>query len=138
MVAVIHVKLTCTTSMVWTIWTINKLFRVLLWLYICFLLFQHYILIFILIDIQSVISFFDISVPGGRLECTMQNIADNFTNTYSSRCYKGVEGLEYVQRFASSEGCLVYIFVLTMEITVFSWSRYIYCVQWKTKGHFFC
>ncbi|KAH9767192.1 UTP--glucose-1-phosphate uridylyltransferase 3 [Citrus sinensis] len=31
------------------------------------------------------------SVPGGRLECTMQNIADNFLNTYSSRCYKGVE-----------------------------------------------
>ncbi|KAJ6720605.1 UTP--GLUCOSE-1-PHOSPHATE URIDYLYLTRANSFERASE 3 CHLOROPLASTIC [Salix viminalis] len=31
------------------------------------------------------------SVSGGRLECTMQNIADNFTNTYSSRCYKGVE-----------------------------------------------
>ncbi|OVA02764.1 hypothetical protein BVC80_9093g113 [Macleaya cordata] len=31
------------------------------------------------------------SVPGGRLECTMQNIADNFMNTYSSRCYKGVE-----------------------------------------------
>ncbi|XP_017984691.1 PREDICTED: UTP--glucose-1-phosphate uridylyltransferase 3, chloroplastic [Theobroma cacao] len=31
------------------------------------------------------------SVHGGRLECTMQNIADNFLNTYSSRCYKGVE-----------------------------------------------
>ncbi|XP_034906978.1 UTP--glucose-1-phosphate uridylyltransferase 3, chloroplastic isoform X2 [Populus alba] len=31
------------------------------------------------------------SVSGGRLECTMQNIADNFTNTYLSRCYKGVE-----------------------------------------------
>ncbi|KAL8520290.1 hypothetical protein ACS0TY_011002 [Phlomoides rotata] len=31
------------------------------------------------------------SVLGGRLECTMQNIADNFTNLYSSRCYNGVE-----------------------------------------------
>ncbi|KAF8402599.1 hypothetical protein HHK36_010687 [Tetracentron sinense] len=31
------------------------------------------------------------TVSGGRLECTMQNIADNFLNTYSSRCYKGVE-----------------------------------------------
>ncbi|GLT92937.1 hypothetical protein SLE2022_107470 [Rubroshorea leprosula] len=31
------------------------------------------------------------SVSGGRLECTMQNIADNFLNTYSSRCYKDVE-----------------------------------------------
>ncbi|GMN41255.1 hypothetical protein TIFTF001_010460 [Ficus carica] len=31
------------------------------------------------------------SVPGGRLECTMQNIADSFLNTNSSRCYKGVE-----------------------------------------------
>ncbi|XP_021732516.1 UTP--glucose-1-phosphate uridylyltransferase 3, chloroplastic-like [Chenopodium quinoa] len=27
------------------------------------------------------------SVSGGRLECTMQNIADNFCNTYPSRCY---------------------------------------------------
>ncbi|KAF7816504.1 UTP--glucose-1-phosphate uridylyltransferase 3, chloroplastic [Senna tora] len=31
------------------------------------------------------------SVSGGRLECTMQNIADNYSNTYSSRCYNGVE-----------------------------------------------
>ncbi|GFY83488.1 UDP-glucose pyrophosphorylase 3 [Actinidia rufa] len=28
---------------------------------------------------------------GGRLECTMQNIADNFFSTYSSQCNKGVE-----------------------------------------------
>ncbi|WCJ19928.1 UDP-glucose pyrophosphorylase 3 [Euphorbia peplus] len=31
------------------------------------------------------------SIPGGRLECTMQNIADNFLNTHISRCYQGVE-----------------------------------------------
>ncbi|PIA32431.1 hypothetical protein AQUCO_04500200v1 [Aquilegia coerulea] len=31
------------------------------------------------------------SVSGGRLECTMQNIADNFLNTYSSRQYNVVE-----------------------------------------------
>ncbi|XP_059301994.1 UTP--glucose-1-phosphate uridylyltransferase 3, chloroplastic isoform X1 [Lycium ferocissimum] len=31
------------------------------------------------------------SVPGGRLECTMQNLADNFFNTRSARCYDGVE-----------------------------------------------
>ncbi|GAB2216460.1 hypothetical protein Droror1_Dr00024233 [Drosera rotundifolia] len=31
------------------------------------------------------------SVPGGRLECTMQNIADNFCNTYLSRQDKGVK-----------------------------------------------
>ncbi|XP_002528323.2 UTP--glucose-1-phosphate uridylyltransferase 3, chloroplastic [Ricinus communis] len=31
------------------------------------------------------------SISGGRLECTMQNIADNFLNTYFSRCYQGVE-----------------------------------------------
>ncbi|XP_031373607.1 UTP--glucose-1-phosphate uridylyltransferase 3, chloroplastic isoform X2 [Punica granatum] len=31
------------------------------------------------------------SVTGGRLECTMQNIADKFANTYSSRCYKAIE-----------------------------------------------
>ncbi|MED6186045.1 UTP--glucose-1-phosphate uridylyltransferase 3, chloroplastic [Stylosanthes scabra] len=31
------------------------------------------------------------SVLGGRLECTMQNIADNFSNVYQSRCYNGVE-----------------------------------------------
>lgn len=30
-------------------------------------------------------------VSGGRLECTMQNIADKFLNTYPSRCYKVVE-----------------------------------------------
>ncbi|KAJ4970072.1 hypothetical protein NE237_003171 [Protea cynaroides] len=34
---------------------------------------------------------FEHSVSGGRLECTMQNIADNFTNTFSSRCYAGIE-----------------------------------------------
>lgn len=32
-------------------------------------------------------------VAGGRLECTMQNIADNFVNTYSSRCFKGAEDI---------------------------------------------
>ncbi|XP_059457086.1 UTP--glucose-1-phosphate uridylyltransferase 3, chloroplastic isoform X2 [Corylus avellana] len=31
------------------------------------------------------------SVPGGRLECTMQNIADNFFDTSSSRCSNRVE-----------------------------------------------
>ncbi|CAK8566459.1 unnamed protein product [Lathyrus sativus] len=31
------------------------------------------------------------SVSGGRLECTMQNIADNYFNSYSSRCYNSVE-----------------------------------------------
>ncbi|PON86562.1 UTP--glucose-1-phosphate uridylyltransferase family [Trema orientale] len=31
------------------------------------------------------------SVLGGRLECTMQNIADSFFNSYSSRCFKDVE-----------------------------------------------
>ncbi|WJX38488.1 UTP--glucose-1-phosphate uridylyltransferase 3, chloroplastic [Trifolium repens] len=31
------------------------------------------------------------SVSGGRLECTMQNIADNYFNSYSNRCYNGVE-----------------------------------------------
>ncbi|KAG8644869.1 hypothetical protein MANES_10G010100v8 [Manihot esculenta] len=31
------------------------------------------------------------SVSGSRLECTMQNIADNFLNTYLSRFYQGVE-----------------------------------------------
>ncbi|KZV39269.1 hypothetical protein F511_14570 [Dorcoceras hygrometricum] len=30
-------------------------------------------------------------VSGGRLECTMQNIADSFSNTFPSRCYKIVE-----------------------------------------------
>lgn len=34
------------------------------------------------------------SVYGGRLECTMQNIAENFFNTYPSRSYKNVEGTE--------------------------------------------
>ncbi|KAJ9539820.1 hypothetical protein OSB04_026326 [Centaurea solstitialis] len=30
-------------------------------------------------------------VPGGRLECTMQNIADNLVNSFSSRCFEDVE-----------------------------------------------
>ncbi|KAI0519281.1 hypothetical protein KFK09_006723 [Dendrobium nobile] len=33
------------------------------------------------------------SVSGGRLECTMQNIADNFLNTYASRCNEGIQSL---------------------------------------------
>nr|AAT47007.1 unknown protein [Oryza sativa Japonica Group] len=32
-----------------------------------------------------------VSAAGGRLECTMQNIADNFMNTYNYRCSKGIE-----------------------------------------------
>ena len=34
-----------------------------------------------------------VSVSGGRLECTMQNIADSFFNTSSSQCYNDVEGI---------------------------------------------
>ncbi|XP_073009831.1 UTP--glucose-1-phosphate uridylyltransferase 3, chloroplastic [Typha latifolia] len=34
---------------------------------------------------------FECSTSGGRLECTMQNIADNFLNTYNSRCNKVIE-----------------------------------------------
>lgn len=34
------------------------------------------------------------SVSGGRLECTMQNIADSFFNTGSSRCYTDIEGID--------------------------------------------
>ncbi|KAG8085859.1 hypothetical protein GUJ93_ZPchr0010g10262, partial [Zizania palustris] len=34
---------------------------------------------------------FECSAAGGRLECTMQNIADNFVNTYNYRCSKGIE-----------------------------------------------
>ncbi|XP_020583179.1 UTP--glucose-1-phosphate uridylyltransferase 3, chloroplastic isoform X2 [Phalaenopsis equestris] len=32
------------------------------------------------------------SVSGGRIECTMQTIADNFLNTYASQRNKGIEG----------------------------------------------
>ncbi|KAL2903158.1 UTP--glucose-1-phosphate uridylyltransferase 3 chloroplastic [Bienertia sinuspersici] len=38
------------------------------------------------------------SVPGGRLECTMQNIADNFSNTYPYRCY-GVNEADVLDTF---------------------------------------
>lgn len=31
------------------------------------------------------------SVSGGRLECTMQSIADNFLNTFTSRSNKSIE-----------------------------------------------
>ncbi|KAL6609811.1 hypothetical protein ACP70R_039780 [Stipagrostis hirtigluma subsp. patula] len=34
---------------------------------------------------------FEYSAAGGRLECTMQNIADSFANTYNYRCSKGIE-----------------------------------------------
>ncbi|CAN6350728.1 unnamed protein product [Urochloa humidicola] len=34
---------------------------------------------------------FECSASGGRLECTMQNIADNFMNTYNYKCSKGIE-----------------------------------------------
>ncbi|KAF3330620.1 UDP-sugar [Carex littledalei] len=34
---------------------------------------------------------FECSASGGRLECTMQNIADHFINKYSSRCNAGIE-----------------------------------------------
>ncbi|XP_020114095.1 UTP--glucose-1-phosphate uridylyltransferase 3, chloroplastic [Ananas comosus] len=34
---------------------------------------------------------FECSAAGGRLECTMQNIADNFLNAVNSRCNKGIE-----------------------------------------------
>ncbi|TVU19759.1 hypothetical protein EJB05_35930, partial [Eragrostis curvula] len=34
---------------------------------------------------------FECSAAGGRLECTMQNIADNFVNKYNYRCSKGIE-----------------------------------------------
>ncbi|CAL4901230.1 unnamed protein product [Urochloa decumbens] len=34
---------------------------------------------------------FECSAAGGRLECTMQNIADNFMNTYNYKCSKGIE-----------------------------------------------
>ncbi|GER36612.1 3-ketoacyl-CoA thiolase, partial [Striga asiatica] len=37
-----------------------------------------------------------------RLECTMQNIADSFTNTYSSRCYKGVTVIESHRKHAAA------------------------------------
>ncbi|KAJ0909462.1 putative UTP--glucose-1-phosphate uridylyltransferase [Helianthus annuus] len=33
------------------------------------------------------------SIPGGRLECTMQNIADHLVNSFSTRCSEGVEEL---------------------------------------------
>ncbi|GJN14673.1 hypothetical protein PR202_gb01528 [Eleusine coracana subsp. coracana] len=34
---------------------------------------------------------FECSIAGGRLECTMQNIADNFVNKYNYKCSKGIE-----------------------------------------------
>lgn len=34
---------------------------------------------------------FECSAAGGRLECTMQNIADDFMNTFNYRCSKGIE-----------------------------------------------
>lgn len=41
-------------------------------------------------EMSCCISF--LSVAGGRLECTMQNIADQFLNVYTSRHYGVIEG----------------------------------------------
>nr|KAJ0222212.1 hypothetical protein LSAT_V11C200096410 [Lactuca sativa] len=48
------------------------------------------------LNVKKTINFIDHfgiqhGVPGGRLECTMQNIADNLTNSFPSRCFEGVE-----------------------------------------------
>jgi len=54
--------------------------------------------------VQLIHPFFSLwfaSVSGGRLECTMQNIADNYSNSYSSRCYNDVEGMS----------CIIHVFV---------------------------
>ncbi|KAJ6836989.1 UTP--glucose-1-phosphate uridylyltransferase 3, chloroplastic [Iris pallida] len=50
----------------------------------------------IVLNLKKTISYVDYlgiqhSVYGGRLECTMQNIADNFLNTFTSRCNKDIE-----------------------------------------------
>ncbi|ONK77069.1 uncharacterized protein A4U43_C02F2790 [Asparagus officinalis] len=48
------------------------------------------------LNLKKAVSFVDDlgmshSLYGGRLECTMQNIADNFLSTYASRCNKDIE-----------------------------------------------
>lgn len=48
--------------------------------------------IMILLLILFIFFLFD-SAAGGRLECTMQNIADDFMNTYNYRCSKGIESM---------------------------------------------
>ncbi|XP_044977828.1 UTP--glucose-1-phosphate uridylyltransferase 3, chloroplastic [Hordeum vulgare subsp. vulgare] len=50
----------------------------------------------IVLNLKKAVSYvdhmgFECSAAGGRLECTMQNIADNFMNTYSYRCSEGIE-----------------------------------------------
>lgn len=42
----------------------------------------------------------------------MQNIADNFLNTYSSRCYKGVEGIKTIHIFMLNFPIILFIFLL--------------------------
>ncbi|KAL4576122.1 hypothetical protein LXL04_012211 [Taraxacum kok-saghyz] len=48
------------------------------------------------LNVKKTINFMDQfgvqhGVAGGRLECTMQNIADNLVNSFSSQCFEGVE-----------------------------------------------
>ncbi|KAG0488756.1 hypothetical protein HPP92_007567 [Vanilla planifolia] len=66
------------------------------------------------------------SMSGGRLECTMQNIADSFRNTYAFRCNKGIEiFLKTLIRLLSSEkffgGAISEGSELQIEVTEFYW-----------------
>ncbi|KAL6841388.1 hypothetical protein ACP4OV_028906 [Aristida adscensionis] len=46
------------------------------------------------LNLKKAVSYMDhlgFDAAGGRLECTMQNIADSFANTYNYRCSKAIE-----------------------------------------------
>ncbi|MFS7958244.1 putative UTP--glucose-1-phosphate uridylyltransferase [Helianthus anomalus] len=50
----------------------------------------------LVLNVKKTINFvdhfgFQHGIPGGRLECTMQNIADHLVNSFSTRCSEGVE-----------------------------------------------
>lgn len=64
----------------------------------------------------------------------MQNIADNFFNTYASRCYKGVEGMALFIFL-----CKVCHLLLPSSVCVFVlMENYAgYCIS-RCAGYFYC
>ncbi|KAG0490529.1 hypothetical protein HPP92_007392 [Vanilla planifolia] len=72
------------------------------------------------------------SMSGGRLECTMQNIADSFRNTYAFRCNKGIDiFLKTLIRLFTSEkffgGAISEGSELQIEVTEFYWRMFRFC-----------
>lgn len=85
------------------------------------------------------------SASGGRLECTMQSIAENFLNTYNSRCSEGIESMKLLclwplirlLRFCPASAVFFFFFykfpiALCLQM---SWTRSLYTMKGKGSLH---